>query len=89
MEHIVKRGGQKEKFDVKKVYASCYYACLTTHMEKKDAEKICDKVSKEVNKWIKNKKEITSENIFKEVIKILKKHSKDSAFMYKTHRDVN
>ena len=87
--HIVKRRGKLEKFDTRKVYASCYAACLTSHIKKQDAEKICEKLSKEIRNWIKDKKKVTSDQIFKEVTKVLRKYNKDAAFMYKTHRDVS
>ena len=89
MVHIIKRHGKLEKFDERKVYASSYAACLNCHMNKIDAEKIASNVSKKIKSWIKSKKQTTSDNIFKEVIKVLKKLDKDAAFMYETHRDVN
>lgn len=88
MLHVVKRAGKLEKFDERKVYASCYSACLSTHMDKKEAEKICSKITNEIKKWIKPKKTVTSDQIFKQQIKLLKKHDKDAAFMFETHRDV-
>ena len=87
--HIVKRRGQIEKFDHRKVYASCYAACLSSHVEKQEAERISDRVSKEIKRWIKDKDVITSDKIFKEITKVLRKYNKDAAFMYKTHRDIS
>ncbi len=87
--HIVKRKGHKEKFDEKKVYGSCFAACLNVHMEKHNAEKCADKSTKDVVKWIRKKKVVTSDQIFGEVVKVLKKHDKNAAFMYETHRDLS
>lgn len=87
--HIVKRAGHKEKFDERKVYASCYAACLNAQLHPKAAENICEAVSKEIKKWIKTKTAVTSTQIFKELIRTLKKHSKEAAFMYETHRDIS
>ena len=87
--HIVKRKGHKEHFDDRKVYASCFAACLNVHMEKHSAEKCADKATKEVGTWIKKKKVVTSDQIFKEVVKALKKYDKNAAFMYETHRDLS
>lgn len=86
---IIKRRGHKEKFDERKVYASCYEACLNTQLPKLEAEKICDKVTKEIKKWVKIKKEVTSEDIFKQMTKIIRKFNKHAAFMYETHRDIS
>lgn len=89
MEHIVKRLGHQEKFDVKKVYGSSYAACLNCHMKKKECEGIADKVCNGLKKWIRVKKRVTSDQIFKQVIRELKKHNKDAAFMFETHRDIS
>ena len=85
---VVKRRGQEQEFDERKVYASCYAACLSTRLHPQDAEKICEKVSKQIKSWLKNKKIVTSNQIFKKVILITKKYNKDVSFMYKTHRDI-
>ena len=79
---IIKRHGHLEKFDERKVYASCYSACLNCHIEKIQAENICEKVSKEIKTWIKNKKAVTSDDIFRQLTKIINKFNKDAAFMY-------
>jgi len=85
---IVKRKGHLEEFDERKVYASCYAACLSSHVLHKEAEKVCDKVGKEVNNWAKKKKKMDSSEIFKKITSTMKKYNKDAAFMYETHRDI-
>ncbi|MBI4171066.1 MAG: hypothetical protein HY514_05175 [Candidatus Aenigmarchaeota archaeon] len=87
--HIVKRQGHKEKFDSRKIYASVYYACRSTHMGKKACEKTAGKVSTEINTWAKSKSSMTSDQIFREIAKRLKKYDTDAAFMYETHRDIS
>jgi len=89
MEHIVKRKGKKEKFDVKKIYGSAYAACLNCHVKEKECERTADKISKSIKKWVGSKKIVSSEQIFKQVVKELKKYNKDAAFMYETHRDIS
>jgi transcriptional regulator NrdR family protein len=89
MKHLVKRRGVEQKFDVKKVYASCYNACLNVPIGKQEAEKISEKVCKDVKVWIKEKKMISSDQIFKAIIRSMKKYDKEAAFMYETHRDIN
>ncbi len=86
---IVKRAGHTEEFDERKVYASCYASCLNAHIPKEKAEQICEKVCTTMKKWAVKKKKISSHQIFKQVIATIKKHSKDAAFMYETHRDVS
>ena len=89
MQHLVKREGHKEKFDERKLYASCYAASLSANIDHSEAEKICENICKGINKWIKNKKMVTSHQLFKEVTKLLRKYNKDAAFMYSTHRDIS
>jgi len=89
MKHIVKRLGKLEKFDERKVYASCYAACLSSHIKHIKAEEICKKVTKQVKNWIKTKKVVTSDQVFKEITKVMRKYDKNAAFMFKTHRDIN
>lgn len=85
---IVKRNGHTEEFDERKVYASCYAACLNTQIKEEEAEKICEKVAKEIKAWARKKKAVSSDEIFSKVIAAIKKHNKDAAFMYETHRDI-
>ena len=89
MKHIIKRHGNKEMFDERKVYASCYAACISTHLSKKEAEIICEKVAKDIKSWVKNKKDVSSTQIFKQTIKLMKSYDKNAAFMYETHRDIS
>ena len=86
---IVKRRGHQEEFDERKVYASCYAACLNSQIEQTQAEKISEKVSKEVKTWAKKRKMVDSSEIFKKTIDAIKNHDKDAAFMYETHRDIS
>ena len=86
---IVKRKGHEEEFDEKKVYASCYAACLSSHIEHTEAEKLSEKVNKEIKTWARKKMTVDSSEIFKKVIAAMKKHNKDAAFMYETHRDIS
>ena len=86
---IVKRKGHCEIYDDKKVYGSCYFACRSSHLNEKESESISNKVCKSVNKWVKSKKEVSSNTIFRHITKELKKYNKDAAFMYETHRDIS
>jgi len=89
VKHVVKRMGHLERFDERKVYASCYAACLSSHMQHINAEKVCEKVTRNVRRWVHSKELVTSNQIFRETGKELRKHSKDAAFMYRTHRDIS
>jgi len=85
---IVKKLERKQKFSDKKIYKTCYSACLSSQIEPKKSEEICKKVIKQIKNWLKGKKEITSDEISKKAHSILQKYNEDAAFMYKTHRDI-
>ncbi len=89
MTHIVKRRGHKQEFDERKVYASTYAACLSSHIPHLEAERIASEVTKSVMIWIKDKHEVASYDLFKKIGELLIDHHKDAAFMYLTHRDVS
>ncbi|MBI4168150.1 MAG: hypothetical protein HY515_04285 [Candidatus Aenigmarchaeota archaeon] len=86
---VVKRKGHTEKFDERKVYASCYAACMTCGLHENGCEIISSKVAGEVKKWVRKKKRVTSREIFRKVISLLRKAHKPAAFMYETHMDVS
>ena len=87
--HLVKRKGHLEPFDERKVYASCYAACLSSHIHHVHAEKICEKISLDIKRWIAQKKRVTSNDIFLETAKRMRKYNKNASFMYATHRDIS
>ena len=87
--HIVKRGGELQVFDNKKVYATCFFACRSVPLDKDRCEEISEQVVYEVNEWICNKPEVNSDEIFDFVAQTIKKHDEEAAFMYSTHRDIS
>lgn len=89
MLQIVKRKGHTELYDERKVYGSCFFACRNSHLSEQESEEICSKVAGQVTKWIKKKKLVSSEDIFRALINELNKHNKDAAFLYETHRDIS
>ena len=88
--HIVKRRkGHREPYDNHKVYASCYAASLNAGLSKEEAEALCEKVTRAIDAWVLEKDSVTSEEIFREIIRVLKTHDTKVAFMYETHRDIS
>ena len=86
---IVKRAGHTELYDERKVYGSCFFACRNAHLSEQEAEEICKKVAAALTKWVKAKKIVSSNDIFRILIQELKKHNEDASFLYETHRDVS
>ena len=85
---MVKRHGHVEKFDARKVYATVYEAVHATRATEEKAEKIASRVSQKITKMVEKMNQIPAHWIHAEVVKELKKHHADAAFMYETHRDV-
>ena len=87
--HIIKRHGHEEKFDPRKIYASVYAACRNAHLSEVQSEKIAEAVEMRLTSWMKNRTQVSSEDIFQQIIAILKELHPDVAFMYETHRDLS
>jgi transcriptional regulator NrdR family protein len=86
MKHIVKRAGHSETYDVRKLYASIYAACLSVREHPGSAELIADEVVKEVAKWLERKHEVTSNDIRRQAAKHLKAINPDAGHIYLHHR---
>ena len=86
---IVKRKGHEEFYDERKVYTGCYMACRNAHLSEQESAKRAAEICKDITSWMSEEKLVSSEQIFRKVIKELKQYSKDSAFMYETHRDIS
>jgi|SRR3989344_3042940 len=86
---IIKRRGHTEIYDERKVYGSCYFACRNAHLSEREAEAICGKVCSSITKYISRKKSASSDEIFRMLIRELKKHNGDAAFLFETHRDIS
>ena len=84
---VVKRHGHVERYDGKKVYASCYAAALNSHFTEENAEKLALGVMKKVNRWAKGKKSMSSTDVRNQVLKNIA--DKDVKLMYKHHRDIS
>ena len=86
--YIVKRGTHAHTYDERKVYGSVYAACYVAISNHKQCEHIAGKVVKKITSFVHKKKAVASTQIFHLVILELRKHNKDAAFMYETHRDI-
>lgn len=86
--HVIKRRGHTESFDERKIYASVYEACHAVQLSTSQAEKIAASVSLNVKKWAEKKEHVNAHEIHREVVKALRKHHADVAFMYEHHRNL-
>ncbi len=86
--YIVKREGEVQAFDARKVYGSVYAACAITGMRERECEDAADAISKKIERMMHGAKVMPSTTITKFVTIELRKRNKDAAFMYETHRDI-
>ncbi len=86
---VVKRKGQNQAFDEKKVYASIYSSCRSAHLSEQQSELYAQTVLDALLNFLKDFRAISSDKIFEFVAKELSKHHKDAGYMYKTHRDIS
>ncbi len=90
---VVKRKGRREEYDERKIYGSVYAACISVNANEKKCEIMAAAIAKKITAWIKQgaKKGICvdTRQISARVAAELKKHDKDAAFMYETHRDIS
>jgi transcriptional regulator NrdR family protein len=91
MKHVVKRLGNLEPCDQRKLYASIYAACSSLQMSSQEAELISEQVSRMVESTIELKKvkEVSSSQIFRAVIKHLKAINPEAAYIYQNHRSAS
>ena len=87
--HIIKRKGHTEPFDERKLYASCFAACLNTHLAKEDSERISEEITNDIKAWISLRPEIGSDELFQKTVEFLKNKNPEVSFMYETHRDIS
>ena len=86
---VEKRDGRCEKFDEKKAYNIFCRVFLNAHLSEREAGKFADKSIGDLKIFLKSKRKIKSEDLFRQKIKILNKYNKEAAFLYETHRDIN
>lgn len=86
--HVVKHGGKRtsEGFDPKKLHASIMAACLSVHTPEGQAESLAKRIIDEVNEWLENKPEVTSNDIRRIASSRLKKYHHQAAYLYEQHR---
>ena len=87
---LVKRAGHTERYDERKIYASCYAAALAAQVSEREAERIAAAAALAVTAWVKKQRRcVPAGEILAQAAKALRHHHADVAFMYETHRDVS
>lgn len=89
--HVVKRAGVEEHFDHRKVYASVYAAGIASGAlkSKSAVEDLAAEISYSIDSWVADKDEVNSDEIFNQVIALLKLRDEKVAHFYETHRQIS
>lgn len=84
---IIKRAGQRgsEPFREHKLHTSIVAACLSVRSPEGEAEKIASNVTLHVIDWLKQKPEVTSEDIRRKASEALHTLHPEAAYLYKHH----
>lgn len=85
----MKRLGNIEPYDERKLYASVYAAALGVRVPAGEAELVAEKIVAESAIWLAKTAEVSSNDIFLVTAKRLEVINPDAAYMYKTHRSVS
>lgn len=86
MKVIVKRGGHNEEYDIRKLYASVYAACLSVREHPGSAELIAEEIVRDVEQWLAHRHEVTSNDLRRQAGKHLTAINPDAGHIYKHHR---
>jgi len=84
---IIKSGGNRpsEPFRRIKLYKSLVSVCMSVKVPQGQAEDIADSVCKNVINWLKDKTEVTSNDIRTVAAKHLKRLHQEAAYLYEQH----
>ena len=88
---IVKRHGhghhaETEHFNPEKMHRSIVAACLSCGVPAGHADSIARHITSEVEGWLTNRPEVTSEDLRRTATHYLKTHHPDAAYLYEHHR---
>ena len=87
---IVKQGGQRdhESYVRDKLHHSIIAACLSVRSSEGSAETAADAVCKAIETWLKERPEVTSDDIRRVAARTLKIHNPEAAYFYTHHKHI-
>jgi transcriptional regulator NrdR family protein len=77
---------ETEYFNPDKLQKSIVAACLSCGVPAGHADSIGSRIAAEVGDWLKDKPEVTSEDVRRTATHYLKTHHPDAAYIYEHHR---
>lgn len=86
---VVKRGGNDEPYDERKLYASIFISLRIVNQSEKESEVIAGEIVKILNRWLENKTHVTSHDIRRHAAIQLKEYNNVAAYVYTHHRSLS
>ena len=83
---VVKRSGEDQKFDERKLYASVYASMIACKVTHKEAELIATEITRIIKRQVTNKSHISSHVLRVETAKHLREYHHLAAYVYMHHR---
>lgn len=88
--HIIKRSHpghhRSEHFQPEKMHKSIVAACLSCSVPAGHADSIARRITDEVEDWLKDRPEVTSDDLRRTATHYLRTHHPDAAYIYEHHR---
>jgi transcriptional regulator NrdR family protein len=86
---VVKRGGEDQPFDERKLYASIFISLRIANESEKKAEIIAGEVVTLLKRWLEEKTHVTSRDIRNHAAHQLKEYNQVAAYVYTHHRTLS
>lgn len=83
---IRKTDGSAENFFPEKIGNSIKKSCLAVNSSLGEAERYAELITREVNRWLRSKSEVTSTDLRVRSGKELKKYHPEAAFFYENYK---
>lgn len=83
---VIMKNGKTVDYDREILFDSLVSACLSVRASDGEAKMAAERVTSQVEKWLKNKDEVTSEDIRQTAAKHLKTYHPEAAYMYRQVR---
>ena len=89
MTHIIKHGPREyENYSREKLYKSIVAICRSVRTSEGSAETAATAVCSTVDAWLKQRPEVTSDDIRRVAGKALESHNPDAAYYYTQHKHI-
>lgn len=83
---VVKRSGEDEPYDERKLYAGIFLSLRVAGQQEKEAEIIAAEIVKILGRWLEKKGHVTAHDIREHVTHHLAEYNRTASYLYQHHR---